>query len=116
MLVRTLTNGGSSIWLQWLEPWLWSIFQTTVIDGPMMGVYSFYSLGLTWFWENLRDDVQAMAEGHMTQAEIAEIHEEHVPIVAPEEDFGLDPIADDSDFNPDAGSASIAADDFAGGL
>lgn len=105
ILVRTPTNGGAAFWLEWIQPWLWSMFQTTVIDAPSMTAYSFWSLGLTWLWNGLSGEVLDMAKEHMTQKELEEIHEEHVPIVAPEEDFGLDAIVDDSDFAPDAGAA-----------
>lgn len=58
----------------------------------------------------------------MTEAEKEEFEEEHTAVVAPDEDFGLDPITNDGDFgvNPDAGAACTGpeclAGDLAGGL
>lgn len=69
-----------------------------------------------------------MAEEHMTAAEIEEFNESHTPVIAPDEDFGLDPIENEEDFgidedfgvNPDAGAACTGpeclAGDLAGGL
>lgn len=112
VLEVTATNGGWIIWLDWIMPWAWSIVQTLLIDAPVLSLYEFWAIGLTWLWNDLSKEVIDMAEEHMSQAEIDAINdnEEHDVIVAPQEDFGMDAEFDDTDFAPDAGAVCTGPD------
>lgn len=81
VLVRTETNGGSMVWIEWIEPWLWAVAQICGIDAPAAVFYEFLSLGLVWLWNELAQEVYDLAKADGVE----DIIEEHVPTVAPGE-------------------------------
>lgn len=91
------------MWIEWIEPWMWSMVQTVLIDANALAAYQFYAMGLTWLWNALKGEVGAMAAEHLSAAVLEEIHDEHDVIVAPVEDFGMDTEMDDTDFAPESG-------------
>lgn len=93
------------MWIDWLEPWFWSIFQTVMIDATSLGIYEFWAMGLTWLWNDLSEEVKDMAAAHLSEAAREALHDEHDVIVAPTEDFGMDVEMDDTDFAPESGAA-----------
>jgi len=68
VLVRTPTNGADVVWKDWLEPFCWSMFQSAVIDAPVLAVYEFYALGLKWLHHALASEIIDMAIADMKRA------------------------------------------------
>lgn len=61
VLVKTSSNQGAVIWYDWLEPWCWEIYAWFLIESPGAIFFNFISLGLTWLWNELAIEVEAMA-------------------------------------------------------
>lgn len=81
VLVPTATNAGSQIYLEWIEPFLWEAAQVAAIDVPAEIAIEFLGSGLIWLWNELAQEVYAMAEQDLIQGKV----DAHVPNVAPEE-------------------------------
>lgn len=85
VLVRTSTNQGSLIWIEWIEPWMWYMAQISAVDVPAMILYEGVSMGAEWFWEELAQEVEVMAASDFKEAEETAFIEDHTPIIAPTE-------------------------------
>jgi len=63
-LVETPTNRGSAVWIEWIEPFLWSAAQIGAIDTPTTIVYEGLWLGLAWVWRGLNGEVADLAAAY----------------------------------------------------
>lgn len=57
--------------------------QIFTVDVPAVIFYNFMSGGLMWLWNELAQEVYALAEADGVQEDMEEIHEEHIPQVTP---------------------------------
>jgi len=53
VLVKTATNAGSQVWIEWLEPFCWGALQIVVVDTPGLMMYNFLTITAIWLWNEL---------------------------------------------------------------
>jgi hypothetical protein len=64
VLVKTETNQGNRLYLEWIEPFLWESAQIAAVDAPAEMIYEGLFLGLQFLWNNLRFEVATYAKEH----------------------------------------------------
>jgi hypothetical protein len=57
VLVKTDTNQGSTVYYEWVEPFLWEAAQIAAVDAPSYMLYEGLFLGLQYLWHGLTYEV-----------------------------------------------------------
>jgi hypothetical protein len=90
VLVKTETNQGSAVLINWIYPWLWESAQIGAVDVPSMMIYELIYLGLQYLWNGLRWEVKLYADdyerSHMNTQQTAKINDHVINTVLPEDD------------------------------